>query len=142
MSRKNSKRRRCSKKNTARRLNQHQNKENMEIRIEEDAGEPSPPSTNQQLISNSTKVRNEIRARISEAYNRNNDYFQKQMVRERFMKTLTTVYRCLKMLPVINEQCIIGTIGEPMYYFLGKVLFQMLKLKYVDITINQFLKQC
>lgn len=79
MSRKNSKRHKASKKNSARRR-LRDNKENLEIRIEEDPREPSPP-TNKQLVSRSTKARNEIHARINESYNRNNDYFQKQLIR-------------------------------------------------------------
>lgn len=46
------------------------------------------------------------------------------------------------MLPVVNEQCVIGTVGEQMYYFLGRVLFRMVKLRTIDIGLEEFLKLC
>lgn len=58
------------------------------------------------------------------------------------MKTLSSVHRCLRMLPVVNEQCVIGTVGEQMYYFLGRVLFRMVKLRAIDIGLEEFLKLC
>lgn len=46
------------------------------------------------------------------------------------------------MLPVVNEQCVIGTIGEQLYYFLGSVLFRMVKLRCIDLSFDEFFRQC